>query len=190
MTVMRAFLVSSDYTGLAARTRKDYFNHIKHIEAEFGGFPLSALGDRRTRGEFLAWRDRIGGSSQRTADYRFSILARILSWALDRGLVTANPCTRPGRLYRGSRAEFVWKEAEETAFCAKAPKHLHLAMTLALWTGHRQGDLIELPWSAYDGETIRLAQNKTRSKKRTLKRLLIPAGKPLQSALDALKPSV
>ena len=32
---------------------------------------------------------------------------------------------------------------------------------LALWTGQRQGDLLRLPWSAYDGTHIRLRQSKT-----------------------------
>lgn len=189
--VFRAFEQSSDYTSLSDRTRKDYAKHLKHIEAEFGDFPVSALGDRRTRGEFLAWRDRVGTSSERTADYRFAIFARILAWALDRGLVMANPCKRPGRLYRGSRAEFIWRDAEEAAFYAKAPEHLHLALRLALWTGQRQGDLIKLAWKAYDGTHIRLAQNKTRSKtgKRRLKRVVIPVGAPLKVALDALQAS-
>jgi len=119
--VFRAFEQSSDYAALADRTRKDYAKHLRHIEAEFADFPITALADRRTRGEFLAWRDRVGKSSERTADYRFAILARIIAWALDRGLVPANPCKRPGRLYRGSRAEFIWREAEEAAFYAKAP---------------------------------------------------------------------
>ncbi|WP_454883377.1 tyrosine-type recombinase/integrase [Sphingomonas oryzagri] len=187
--VFLAFEQSSDFTSLAARTRKDYAKHLKHIETEFGDFPISALADRRTRGEFLAWRDRVGTASQRTADYRFAILARILSWALDRGLVTANPCKRPGRLYRSTRAEFVWKDADETAFYERAPEHLHLALKLALWTGQRQGDLIALPWGAYDGRYIRLTQNKSRSKvgKRTPKRVVIPVGAPLREALDALK---
>lgn len=188
-SVFDAFLVSSDYTLLADRTQKDYKKHLIHIRSEFGDLPIAALEDRRTRGEFLAWRDRVGRGSQRTADYRFSILARIIAWALDRGLVTVNPCKRPGRLYRGSRAEFVWRETEEESFYAKAPEHLHLALRLAIWTGQRQGDLIELKWSAYTGTHIRVAQNKTKSKsgKRTLKRVLIPVGAPLKAALDALK---
>ena len=33
----------------------------------------------------------------------------------------------------------------------RAPAHLHLPLLLALWTGQRQGDLLRLPWSAYDG---------------------------------------
>jgi hypothetical protein len=38
---------------------------------------------------------------------------------------------------------------------------LHLPLLLALWTGQRQGDLLRLPWSAYDGEHVRLRQSKT-----------------------------
>jgi integrase len=38
---------------------------------------------------------------------------------------------------------------------------LQRALVLALETGQRQGDLLVLPWNAYDGEWIRLRQSKT-----------------------------
>lgn len=63
---------------------------------------------------------------------------------------------------------------------ARAPRHLHLPLILALWTGQRQGDLIRLPWSAYDGKTIRLTQSKTGM------RVVIPVGAPLREILDAI----
>jgi hypothetical protein len=47
-----------------------------------------------------------------------------------------------------------------------------------LWTGQRQGDLLRLPWSAYDGTHIRLRQSKTG------RRVEIKAGAPLKAALD------
>jgi integrase len=50
---------------------------------------------------------------------------------------------------------------------------------LALWTGQRQGDLLRLTWSAYDGKNITLRQSKTRA------RVSIPIGAPLKAALDA-----
>src|SRR5262245_17799993 len=50
---------------------------------------------------------------------------------------------------------------------------------LALWTGQRQGYLLRLSWSAYDGTHIRLKQSKTG------KRVIIPVGAPLKAALDA-----
>jgi integrase len=61
----------------------------------------------------------------------------------------------------------------------RAPAHLHSALLLALWTGQRQGDLLRLPWSSYDGTHIRLRQGKTGA------RVVIPVGTPLKAALDA-----
>lgn len=180
-SVIDAFQVSSDFTSLAAKTRADYKKHIKHIETEFGDFPLKAMDDRRTRGEFLAWRDRIGAVSRRQADYRFSVLARMIAWGFDRGLVLTNPCERPGRLYRSTRSESVWSDEDEAAFMEKAPLHLRLALILALWTGQRQGDLLKLTWSAYNGTHIRLKQSKTGA------RVIIPVGAPLKAALEEAK---
>lgn len=179
--IVNRFQQSSDFLDLAEKTRKDYKKHIKAIETEFGDFPIKALADRRTRAEFLAWRDRIGVASRRQADYRFAVFARILSWAFNRGLVPLNPCERPGRLYRSTRSESIWTDVDEAAFLAKAPAHLHLALTLALWTGQRQGDLLRLTWAAYDGTHIRMKQRKTGA------RVIIPVGGPLRTALDKAK---
>lgn len=77
--ILDKFQESSDFLDLAEKTRKDYRKHFRAIEDEFGDLPIAALEARGTRGEFLAWRDRIGATSRRQADYRFSVLARILS---------------------------------------------------------------------------------------------------------------
>jgi integrase len=107
------------------------------------------------------------------------VLARVVSWGLDRGLVAANPCERGGRLHRASRNEKVWTNDDEESFIRNAPKHLHLPLLFGLWTGQRQGDLLRLPWSAYDGEKIRLQQSKTGA------RVSVPIGAPLKAALDS-----
>jgi integrase len=176
---LRAYQESAEFSGLAERTRSDYVKLIKGIEKELGDFPLAALTDRRTRGIFMTWRDKLAARSRRQADYAWSVLARVLSWGLDRGLVLANPCARGGRLYRGSRADQIWTADDEATFLRHAPKHFHLPLLLALWTGQRQGDLLRLPWSAYDGTHIRLRQSKTGA------RVVIPVGAPLKAALDA-----
>ncbi|MEJ2457464.1 MAG: tyrosine-type recombinase/integrase, partial [Novosphingobium sp.] len=179
VSIFDGYQDSAAFADLAERTRKDYRRLLKVIDAEFGDFPVAALEDRRTRGEFLAWRERLAVKSRRQADYAFAVLARTLSWAYDRGLAPINPCERPGRLYRAARPENVWSDADEKAFHAKAPAHLRLALTLALWTGQRQGDLLRLKWAAFDGKTIRLRQRKTRVS------VAIPVGAPLKAALDA-----
>jgi integrase len=184
-----AYQASAQFSGLAERTRLDYVKQIKTIEKEFGDYPLAGLTDRRTRGIFMAWRDRLATDSRRQADYAWQVFARVLSWALDRGLVLANPCARGGRLYHGSRADKIWTPEHEGAFLASAPAYLHLALLLALWTGQRQGDLLRLPWSAYDGTHIRLVQRKSIRKggARRPVRVVIPVGAPLKAALDAAK---
>jgi hypothetical protein len=133
LSVLQAYQASGEFNGLAARTRADYVEKIKIIEAKFGDFPLSGLTDRRTRGIFLAWRDELAAKSRRQADYAWQVLARILSWGHNRGLVLANPCARGGRLYRGSRVDKIWTPDDEAAFLKSARAHLHLPLLLALW---------------------------------------------------------
>jgi integrase len=179
LSLLQQYQASSDFTARAESTRRSYIALIKRIEKKFSDFPLSALTDRRTRGIFKAWRDSIAATSgHRQADYTWSLLARVLSWGLDRRLITTNPCERGGRLYRATRNEKIWTDDDEAIFLKQAPEHLHLALLLALWTGQRQGDLLRLPWSAYDGQNIRLRQSKTG------RRLSIPVGAPLKAALD------
>jgi integrase len=180
LSILQGYQASEDFRGLATSTRRSYVQLVLRIEQAFGDFPLSAIADRRTRGVFMAWRDKIAASSgRRQADYAWSVLARVLSWALDRGLIATKPCTHGGRLYRGSRRESIWTAADEATFLEHAPAHLHLPLLLALWTGQRQGDLLRLSWSAYDGKYIRLRQSKTGA------RVAIPVGAPLKTALDA-----
>lgn len=93
--------------------------------------------------------------------------------------MAANPCEKGGRIYRGWRADKVWTADDEAAFLKTAPAHLHLPLLLALWTGQRQGDLLRLPWPAYDGTHIRLKQSKTAV------RVSLPVGDPLKAALDS-----
>jgi integrase len=179
--LLQGYQQSQDFLGLRERTRADYINQIVKIEQKFGDAPLKALADRRTRGIFMDWRDELALRSKRQADYAWTVLARVLSWAKDRGKITINPCERGGRVYHGTRVDFVWSVEDEAAFLEHAPTHLHLPLLLALWSGQRQGDLLRLPWSAYNGSSIRLRQSKTAA------RVEIPVGAPLKAALDATK---
>jgi integrase len=178
LSILQGYQTSIKFEDLAERTKRDYVKIIKAIELEFGDFPLAALADRGAPGVFMEWRDTLARRSRRQADYAWVVLGAILSWALKRGLVAANPCRKGGRLYRGSRRDKIWSLGDELAFLDKAPRHLHLALQLGLWTGQRQGDLLRLTWSAYDGKRITLKQSKTGVP------VIIPVGSPLKAALD------
>jgi integrase len=176
---------TTEFNTLRDRTKADYIKQIKIIETEFGDFPIKALAAAETRGEFMEWRDKLSQKSLRQADYAWTVLARILSVAKNRGKIAVNPCESGGRLYNGSRVEFIWALEDEKNFLKSAPSHLHLALLLGLWTGQRQGDLLALTWTGYDGTHIRLRQSK--SMRRGARRpvyVTIPVGAPLKVALD------
>lgn len=182
-TLIATYRASSEFTSKSEKTQSDYRRYLKMIEEEFGTMPLAAVQDIRARGKFKAWRDGMA-NQPRKADYAWSVLLRVLSVAKDRGLITVNVCERGGRLYEADRTEIIWLAVHIKKFCAAASEPLQFALLLALWTGQRQSDLIGLTWMQYDGSKIRLAQRKSRGKKR----VVIPVGAPLKAALDARRP--
>ena len=121
LSVLQKYQASKEFPASLIENAAHYVGKIKIIEREFGDFPLAAMTDPRTRGIFKAWRDRFAINSRRQADYAWVVLARVLSWGTDRGMIAANPCERGGRLYRGSRAEKIWTAADEAAFLDRAP---------------------------------------------------------------------
>ena len=102
-----------------------------------------------------------------------SVLKRILSFAVDRELIERHPLEHVEKISDGSRRDAIWTDHEIDLFRngekdadgnwkhKPAPEPLVRAMMLALWTGQRQGDLLKLTWSAYDGHSIHLRQSKT-----------------------------
>jgi integrase len=176
-TLIAEFRASSEYSSLSDSTKRAYTAYLRMIEAEFGDMPIEALSDPEVRGEFKRWRDGMA-ETPRKADYAWTTLARVLSVAHDRGRIPVNPCQRGGRLYEADRAEKIWTEDDIARLLAVASPSMAMAALLALWTGQRQGDLLRLPWSAYDGSYIRLRQSKTG------RYVIIPVSKRLQPILD------
>ena len=176
-SIVDAYLDSQDFATKRDRTQADYRKLAKMIVAEFGDMPLKLLADKRTRGEFLHWRDDLAKRSPRQADYAYAVLALILSWAKNRGAIDVNPCERGGKVYSATRADKVWRDADEAAFLSTASHALSLAYQMAVWTGQRRGDLLALTWTAFDGANVKLRQSKTG------RHVVIPIGAPLKAAL-------
>jgi integrase len=181
-SVIAGYKASQDFAGLKARTRTDYVRFIARIEQAFGDLPLAALEDGRVTRDFLDWRDSMAHSPKQ-ADYAWIVLMRLLSWARARGLTAYRPPERVQRLYHGDRSEKIWTEQNIAAFMAVASDPLQRAMVLALETGQRQGDLLVLPWSAYDGTWLRLRQGKTG------RQVNVPVTRRLRAVLENTKRS-
>lgn len=176
-TLISQYRSSSDYLGLRDQTRRDYGRYLKLIEAEFGDMPIEAIPD--ARGSFKEWRDGMQ-ATPRAADLAWSVLARVLSVATDRGKIASNPCKEGGRLYKADRTDKVWTDDMLKAAAERFPDHLRWVLTLAIWTGQRQGDLLRLPWSAYNGMHIRLKQSKGG------RRVLVKVSEALRAELSGI----
>lgn len=177
-TLIAEYRRSTAFTELADATRRDYNRYLKMIEERFGDMPLPAIVDPRARGDFKEWRDGLA-ASPRSADLAWSVLARVLSVAKDRGRIQVNPCEHGGRLYAANRADAIWTEELIGRALAAFPERLRHALLLALWTGQRQGDLLRLTWSAVT-DAVRLRQGKTG------RHVTIPIGKTLRSILAGI----
>jgi integrase len=178
--IIIGYRTSPEFQNLRPQTRKDYGRYLVLIEEEFGDAPIEAISDPRIRADFLAWRDKLAQRSPRTADYAWAVLRRVIEWGVDRGKILENRALRGKRLYRVDRSDKLWLPEHLNALMSVATTEIQLALTLALYTGQRQGDLLRLSWNNYDGQTIRLRQSKTN------RNVAIPVAPTLKRLLDAV----
>lgn len=178
--IITEYRASSDFLGLAAKTRKEYDRYIDKIRDKFGKTPYFMLEDPRYRGELKKWRDSMA-DKPRTADYAWTTLARLLSFGKDRGKLKINIAEKGGRLYDADRTENIWTDDLLDKILAVLSVEMRAGVIMALWTGQRKSDLLKAPKTDYDGVSIKVRQGKTKA------RVKIPAGRPLREALDELK---
>jgi integrase len=184
----RGYTLSVEFTDkLAASTQAEYKRMLTAAESEFGNMPLAALDDPRVRRDFLDWREKVArASGEREADNRLSAISAMLSWAVHRGQVTANYLRGFKRLYHVDRSEIIWLPEHIAAFMRVAPIEMQRALILALHTGQREGDLLRLTWSSYNGARIELRQGKARRDGKLPPLIEIPCTGALRRMLDGI----
>ncbi|MBZ0100662.1 MAG: site-specific integrase, partial [Thermoanaerobaculia bacterium] len=148
---------------------------VDRYEADESYLNLSAGEQRKRSDQLAAWVDVLGdvpladltpnrideararlreGRSPTTVNRYLSALSVVLSFAVGKGLLPANPARggRHGALRRAKekRRERVLTPEERgrlLAACSEADARLHALVVLALTTGGRQGELLGLRWS-------------------------------------------
>ena len=172
---------------LAPSTQMEYRRMLMKAELEFGNMPIAALDDPRVKRDFLEWREKTArASGHREADNRLSAISAMLTWAADTGKITANHLKGFKRLYHVDRSEIIWLPEHIAAFMKVAPIEMQRALILGLHTGQREGDILRLSWSAYDGLRIVLRQGKARRHGKLAPLVEIPCTAALRRMLDAM----
>jgi integrase len=187
-SLIRSYTLSIEFEEkLAPSTRGEYTRMLTKAETEFGNMPIAALEDPRVKRDLLDWRQKVArASGRREADNRLSAISAMLTWAVDRGSLVANHLKGFKRLYHVDRSEIIWLPEHIEAFMKLAPIEMQRALILALHTGQRQGDILRMPWSAYDGISIRLRQGKSRRSGKTAPLITIPCTSALRRMLDEM----
>jgi Phage integrase family len=187
--LIRGYTLSIEFQQrLAPSTQTEYRRMLTAAETEFGDMPIAALDDPRVRKDFLDWREKVARKSGgREADNRLSAISAMLTWATDRGQVVANHLRGFRRLYHADRSEIIWLPEHIAAFMKVAPLEMQRALILALHSGQREGDLLRLPWSSYDGAWIKLRQSKARRRGVPGPLVEIPCTTALRRMLDKME---
>jgi integrase len=184
-SIIADYRSSREFANLGARTKIGYLAKLRQIESKFGDLPVTALDDPRITRVFKDWRNSLA-KSPRQADYAWTVLMLLISWAREDGRTTYRPPERLKKLHTSDRSEKVWEESHIASFMAVASEPLQHALVVGIETGQRQTDILSLTWSAYDGQFIRLIQAKSRRHNSEGTKVTIPVTRTLRALLDRL----
>lgn len=174
-----AYQTSPEWHALAANTRAWRTGYLKPL-ARIGHAPVVEV----SRREIIALHDAMRERGDGAAKGFLMAAAAVFAWAVDKMWIEHSPVTRiksaPGGQHRA------WTRQEADAAQRLLPPYLARVIVLARHTGQRRGDLCAMLWSAYDGNVIRLTQQKTKPGSQPVK-LTIPVAPALRAELDAWK---
>ncbi|TVR83491.1 MAG: hypothetical protein EA405_04315 [Rhodospirillales bacterium] len=113
------------------------------------------------------------------------VLRLLLQFAVDEGYLPRNPASK-SRLAATPPRQTIWTDDNIAAFVTAAEqadrKSVALAVQMGICLGQRQGDILRMTWSQFDGTAITLRQGKTGAIVR------VPAVRELALALAATPP--
>ncbi|WP_348521565.1 tyrosine-type recombinase/integrase [Erythrobacter sp. A6_0] len=159
-SLIAAYRASPEYIRLADATKRDYRLWLDRIAARFGTAPLAAFADSRMREHVILWRDT-WINQPRTADKAAVMMATLLGWGVDRGILAVNVAAGIKTLHRVNRSKEVWERKHIRAFANK-PRHLREALMLAGFTGLRLADLVRVAWENVGPRAIVIERTRKR----------------------------
>ncbi len=155
--------VARPFQSLAANTRKNYLRQLKLIKGKLGDIPLAGI----TRKVMVEYLETVPGTPALRRISR-NVWLNIFSLATARGEAKENPATGL-TMAGGRRRTELWMPddiAAWMAFCDGDPsgRRWRMIFMLLLYSGQRIGDVLAMTWADYDGDYIKVVQEKTGAK--------------------------
>lgn len=159
------YLGSAEFAELADDTQGDYARTCALLKAELVDEDGRSLIVRFTTRKILkAIRDD-HAATVRKANKVKQMASRLCTWADENELVPEdfNPAAKLKRLKRkGGEQEIVdWSDAEIDWIFGAADEAVLTPLMLFLYTGQRERDVPTMPWSRWQGDSIRVRTSKT-----------------------------
>ena len=150
---------SPKFAHLSVSTRKIYDRWLLSLSETAGDRPMTALTPKAVH-DILDGIESKGGKVHCAA-----VLKRIAAVAIRRGVIDRNPATQLD-LEGPNRRQEVWYQNDADVFLAACEGERHgeaiaLGFKLMLYTAQRPGDVRQMTWAQYNGDTIAIRQEKT-----------------------------
>ena len=146
---------SPEWRELAASTSRNYLRDLGVISRAWGALPVKALAPKHV----LELRDT-RSSTPAATNNMIACLSSLLSWSIPRGYRDDNPCEHVRRL-KGGEPWKAWPWEAIHEFQSLAIPEMRWAASLALYTGQRQGDVLQMGWADINNNTMSVVQEKT-----------------------------
>jgi integrase len=146
--------------GMAKPHALDRLNHLLPFFADIPVMDINQSLTRKYRQERHAANPSLKPA---TVNRDLSVLRRVLNWAVEEGILAANPLGRL-RLERERRTKRpVLSLREERLLMAAAPDHLRRIILCALHTGMRRGEILTQRWEDidFDNRILYVSHSKT-----------------------------
>ncbi len=170
---------SRKFAGKAGGTRRVYERWMISLAETVGHQPITTLTPKAVH-DILDGIDSKGGKKHCAA-----VLKRVAQVAIRRGVLDRNPATLLD-LEGSNRREEIWSEGDIEKFLTACEGELHgeaiaLGFQIMLHAAVRPGDMRNMTWQAYNGDTIKYLQEKTK------KLVEVPCNEALLQLLDTAK---
>lgn len=179
--VITSYEKSSRYLRLSSGTRAYYDRYMRELLRVFGSLPFRQL-SRRVIVEFVKTHRNPGEQHKMRA-----VLSVLFNHAREIGLIEVNQAEGLN-LETPPKRGAVWEQEDIDAFLMACEVHpmgglVRLYFQICRFTAQRPGDTAAMSWSQYNGDTIKLRQQKTK------KLVEVPCHSELRAELDAAQRS-
>lgn len=150
----RAYLAGLEFAVLAPRTRKDYRQVLDFLIERVDLVPLAKIDGPAV---FAIRDETLKSRKRRFTSYVIQVLRIVFALGRPRGMapeLQGNPAadvSQIGRPKNAPTANRAWSDAEIATVLEAASPALRLPIALGAYLGARQGDVLRLTGTAYDG---------------------------------------